>query len=270
MFVGAIGNPALMQYEIRLVVDQRDQLNGGLKRSQRATKGLAIKADPGDIIRGRNESQPFRHPACECNFEGDRIKLHQQIAEAIFLGRPAAVSHLMANFKRNFVQPFDEGFITANAAEKPGNNRRQHGGKRKAYSLVADELRTRRPRGSGTCAKSSRKSPRGESIEIAPSQQTSRSFANSPQFYQASQPLLGDCPARKSGPLFIGSVAGYTTGTENSVRAWGPSFSRFNTAYFLGRRIANGLFPRSPENRVRRAEVEESAGVQALQPRRSR
>jgi len=77
----------------------------------------AVDADRRQVVVGQFESEHLVNPAAQDGFEGCRIERHQQVAEAVPLGRRPRVSHPMPDVNRQIVEPLGDRFVTAIAAK---------------------------------------------------------------------------------------------------------------------------------------------------------
>ena len=114
-----------------------------MKRPRGAAQGLAVDAQHGQKFVLR-VGEMLQHPFAEDAVEGLGIKRLQQVAEAVFLGRPALEPQLVDEVNGSIVQPFDQLRVISYPAQQTTYNSRQHGGQRMTYSLTPAWIRNLR------------------------------------------------------------------------------------------------------------------------------
>ena len=98
-----------------------------LKSPRRAAQALAVDTQHCQqfLLRVREKLQ---HPFAEDAVEGLGIERLQQVAEAVFLGRPALEPQLVDEVNGSIVQPFDQLRVISYPAQQTTYNSRQHDG----------------------------------------------------------------------------------------------------------------------------------------------
>src|SRR5690349_3325353 len=134
-------HPALAQDAAGLMIDRSQQMHGRGERTQRRAERFAVDADGVQRLFVVREVEIFSGPAPDGPLEGRRIETHQEVAKTVEFGRASGEAHPVPDVNCLIVQPFDQGGITAIAAQNPADHRRQHGAERMTSSVTPAWIR---------------------------------------------------------------------------------------------------------------------------------